>query len=1383
MALNCEEFCADTGTSCLLIGLELMFRHHPRRQKEQAASLTEQATLRTIELTGSSAESATGAGVISEFSRLIAVLRNQLSPTRHHRSLWRQSVAQEISTMVEHFECRALLTPTTFPFQVTVRPDNVTDHVLTISDVTHDTSGNGILNGSGKTAPTFTLTISRNGDTTPTHDYTVDLVRSGQVIASTGRRSANTSTVNLSLVVGASGRPVLPSGESNITVRLIRHNTSPTPDQSADLATVIVRVNQDPSTQNQSFTVFERSSLNSLDLGVSDPDGESVTVRIDTLPAGGLLFRQDGSPISAGQTLNSNVDTVFYTPDSGTTGSDSFTFSASDSVGGLSATRTAFITLEAPPAGLLVVSTAIDELDSDFSDGDFSLREAIAQSNLTADVNTINFSPGINGTEVDLTLGQLSIIHSVNITGNGATQTIIDAQLASRIFSISAGSLFLSNIAIKNGRTTGQNNGGAVLSTTSETLTIVDSVISGSGTTGTGADGGAVHSGNGPVIIDRTTFSGNSTTGNSSSGGALSALGEITIRNSTFSGNSTGGSSAFGGAIASLLDQNITITNSTLSGNRVLGTGSHGGGAIFFDDGDVKITNSTITGNTANIGGGIGIYADDAGESLQIHNSIVAGNTAPTNPDFTAPGSPEVNLEVRNSLIGRSDGTTLSATTGRIADGEGNFIGGITGGTAINPLLSPLASNGGPTQTHALLVESLAFNSGNNSLAVDLSNASSPLTLDQRGVGFPRVWFGTVDMGALESRVLDGTSGADAFTLTYGTTTAGNVAVTVSSNGGPTVDLGTFPMNLSLTIRGLGGADSVRVVGTSGIDTFTVAPATKVVVNGANLLLDSIESRRISGMAGNDLYKFDVDSSLGLFSLDESGGGIDTIDFALTSTVGVTLNLGIATTQTVHSTNLSLNLNSATHFERVVGGTKNDILTGNSLANTLNGNSGIDTLNGMSGSDSLVGAGGNDTYVFTATSIAETDTLTEVAGGGRETLDFSSLIVPVNMNLSSVVDQLAHANRTIRLNAVDQFENVIGGTKNDILTGNSLANVLTGNVGNDTLNGAGGNDTLAGGLGNDTYAFDAATTLESDSLSEGTTDGIDTLSFVSLTTPVTINLGSSALQTVSANRTLKLNSSVPFEHVQGGAGNDSLTGNAAANMLLGNGGNDRITGAAGNDSLTGGPGDDVYVFAPATAAEADFVVESASGGTDTLDFGLLASPVILNLGTGVVQAVHTNRTLQLNSTTQFENAAGGSGDDVLTGNAIANILVGNAGSDQLLGNGARDIVIGGLGLDTINGGDEEDIVISGTTSHDAVFSNLNDLRTTWILTTISSTSRMAALRAGVGPALASLRKTVNVLNDAGEDDLLTGGTGSDWYFRAIDDVLSDLAIGEFTDLL
>lgn len=49
--------------------------------------------------------------------------------------------------------------------------------------------------------------------------------------------------------------------------------------------------------------------------------------------------------------------------------------------------------------------------------------------------------------------------------------------------------------------------------------------------------------------------------------------------------------------------------------------------------------------------------------------------------------------------------------------------------------------------------------------------------------------------------------------------------------------------------------------------------------------------------------------------------------------------------------------------------------------------------------------------------------------------------------------------------------------------------------------------------------------------------------------------------------------------------------------------------------------------------------------------------------------------------------------------------------------------------------------------------------------------------------MVSLKAKTNVLNDAGEDDSLTGGTGTDWYFRALDDAITDLFAGELIDVL
>lgn len=48
----------------------------------------------------------------------------------------------------------------------------------------------------------------------------------------------------------------------------------------------------------------------------------------------------------------------------------------------------------------------------------------------------------------------------------------------------------------------------------------------------------------------------------------------------------------------------------------------------------------------------------------------------------------------------------------------------------------------------------------------------------------------------------------------------------------------------------------------------------------------------------------------------------------------------------------------------------------------------------------------------------------------------------------------------------------------------------------------------------------------------------------------------------------------------------------------------------------------------------------------------------------------------------IENAVGGSGNDTIIGNAVANKLVGGAGNDTLQGGGADDTLDGGAGIDT-----------------------------------------------------------------------------------------------------
>ena len=71
-----------------------------------------------------------------------------------------------------------------------------------------------------------------------------------------------------------------------------------------------------------------------------------------------------------------------------------------------------------------------------------------------------------------------------------------------------------------------------------------------------------------------------------------------------------------------------------------------------------------------------------------------------------------------------------------------------------DPLLLPLADNGGPTQTHALRTRSPAFGAGNN---------AGSFATDQRSTGFSRQASNTdVDIGAYQAQIRDRTF-ADGF--------------------------------------------------------------------------------------------------------------------------------------------------------------------------------------------------------------------------------------------------------------------------------------------------------------------------------------------------------------------------------------------------------------------------------------------------------------------------------------------------------------------------------------------------------------------------------------------------------------------------------------------
>lgn len=206
-------------------------------------------------------------------------------------------------------------------------------------------------------------------------------------------------------------------------------------------------------------------------------------------------------------------------------------------------------------------------------------------------------------------------------------------------------------------------------------------------------------------------------------GGLASVASNATLKNVTFVGNT---SSWLGGAIYNG-SSNPTLTNVTIANN----TASSKGGGLYNSDSSPSLMNVTISGNWAAASSGGGIY--NTGTSLPIlMNTIVANSVNGGDCIGTVNSTSAHNLiEDASNSCGLIDGIDPVYNTF-------NWIG-------YDPILSPLANNGGYTQTMALNYGSLAIDMG--------IDAGAPST-DQRGVARPangtNILFSYFDIGAYE---------------------------------------------------------------------------------------------------------------------------------------------------------------------------------------------------------------------------------------------------------------------------------------------------------------------------------------------------------------------------------------------------------------------------------------------------------------------------------------------------------------------------------------------------------------------------------------------------------------------------------------------------------
>lgn len=387
------------------------------------------------------------------------------------------------------------------------------------------------------------------------------------------------------------------------------------------------------------------------------------------------------------------------------------------------------------------------------------------------------------------------------------------------------------------------------------------------------------------------------------------------------------------------------------------------------------------------------------------------------------------------------------------------------------------------------------------------------------------------------------------------------------------------------------------------------------------LAIQHLYGKNMSYNTGNNTYNFS--GSKFYYQTIWDAGGIDTIKYSakvdgvidlregsfseLGKAIGVGPSNNISQRRTVA-------IAYGAEIENAIGGSRNDTITGNALANRLEGGSGNDTLYGGDGEDRLIGGAGgdfldgglgadqmtggsgNDTYIVDN----ELDVVNERANGGKDLVR-----THVSFTMSAHIEDLILIEDSVA-------DAAVGNRLANNITGNSIDNTLEGLDGNDTLDGLAGDDILDGGNGND--------------------------------------------------------------ELDGGSGNDQLFGGNGTDILIGNSGDDTLDGGSGVDELSGGVGDDTYIVnLTRSGALEDTIVEvNEEGSYDVL---ILASES-QNTSARLITLAAYFEAIDASATgSSLLHFTGNAEDNSIIGNAASNRLNGGLGTDILIGGDGEDSFI------------------------------------------------------------------------------------------------------------
>jgi|GEM_PF-874962 len=795
---------------------------------------------------------------------------------------------------------------------------------------------------------------------------------------------------------------------------------------------------------------------------------------------------------------------------------------------------------------------------------------------------------------------------------------------------------------------------------------------------------------------------------------------------------------------------------------------------VFEDLGDVVIEDTLASGGIDQINAAlvdVSLAADSGVENIVLLGAL----------SIAASGSNGANSilgnDASNALRGNGGNDTLLGNGGDDLLDGGLGADSLVGGTGNDTyILNPVNLNGAVT-IEDILVEKAGEGTDEIRVAasVDLSQLPDFENVTLLETETPSAFNDFVVLGNAASNVIKGNGGNNSLDGGAGADTmiggSGNDTYRVD-NSGDIVQEDT-------------GAGSDTVIST--LDRYTLTD------NVENLqVIGGVGSTGIGNIAANSILGNASDNSLvGLGGADTiiAGLGNDTLDG------GFDQRLFIQTT------------------DRMVGGGGDDYYIVDNVGDTV-----VEEV-----------SGGNDTIELYPTTVTVRSP-NNVFFINRESFNDAGLGAPlVTYSLEFYLNRIGNIPPTGSFSYAKDYyyvlpgniENLIARTRNvevrggnfligaNYLYGNSSGNYITATSDlaraddlpfNDYMDGQGGQDTMAGGLGDDTYVVDNLGDRVIESSDEGTDFVLATASYDLSTSDI---IDSATGQTVSTvenlillNRGETIVNGRPVTTVlasldfngSGNMGDNVITGNSGNNILdgkagddiidgglgsdtiLGGTGNDELLGGLGNDSLNGGEGNDILDGQGDTnilaggAGDDLYVINAADGGTNTLTeaAGEGIDKVETDLATFSLLAQGANVEIEILEYT-------GVGSTNLTGNNIANTLIGGAVADDFYGLGGDDVIYIDAG---VNAGGTPDTIVDGGSGTDLVVSDANVDLTDGRFTDVEN-----ILLTGTAAVSATGRTGKNRIDGSQNSaaNVLTGNGGNDTFVvDGLDQVIGDI---------